>query len=107
MYHHLRKSIPTSIPIHVYGFDLDSELIDRAKAKVSGASVLVGGDDRITFQTLDLTSPEANTTFGEITKSYDGIDLISCYSTTMWIHIHGKFERLMSSNYNDQLNGRL
>lgn len=81
--------------IHLLGLDIDSNLIKRANAKKRKHSF----DNIIsTFQTCNVNNDKDHMNQSQsFLKSIgkDRFDLISVFSTTMWIHIHGGDEGLV------------
>jgi SAM-dependent methyltransferase len=74
------------------GFDLDSELIGRAKIKAMQWSEL-SSTLRVTFHTLDALKDNLRQKCYDLQFANSSMqyctDLTTLFSTTMWIHIHG------------------
>lgn len=96
LYHFLRKR--TQGPIHLYGLDLDQTLIERAKNKLADAGIAQG--DIVEFHCSDITADGGRLEIQKLAEDSGGsIDLITCFSTTMWIHVHvgdEKFREFLS-----------
>jgi hypothetical protein len=76
--------LPT-IKLSFIGVDIDGVLIDRARMKDDYK--LVEGDS-ITFLCLDVTTDEGKKSLlGCLEPLPLPFDLITCFSTTMWIHL--------------------
>jgi len=81
--------------LHILGLDIDNDLIERAnqkKKKYSCENIIS------TFQTCNVNNDkdhmdQSRSFLKSIGK--DRFDLISVFSTTMWIHIHGGDEGLI------------
>lgn len=79
-----RQELPTHVRIELVGADLDPHLIALAKSKV-----VEGENTSAFFHTTDFTSVEQVTTFSTASEG-KLFNLITVFSTTMWVHInHG------------------
>jgi SAM-dependent methyltransferase len=79
-----RQELPSYVHIELIGADLDPHLINLAKTKA-----IEGENTSAFFFTVDFTSSEQVTNFS---SSSEGklFNLITVFSTTMWVHInHG------------------
>lgn len=80
-----RQELPLHVHIELVGADLDPHLVKLANSKV------IDKDQNISasFHTTDFTSVEQVTIFSSIIKG-KLFNLITVFSTTMWVHInHG------------------
>ena len=78
-------------PVRVIGFDIDAQLIARARAQ---AGALGMDDDTAQFVVQDILAMAHPTLASETTAAHvcpgpAPPDVIVCLSTTMWIHLHG------------------
>jgi hypothetical protein len=94
------------IPLHSLGLDIDKELIHRAREKtnvyIRGEAELRtsnGNDFDVEFQVCNLIDESDHLSVShKFLKSIgkERFDLISIFSTTMWIHIHAGDDGLIS-----------
>jgi SAM-dependent methyltransferase len=85
LYTLLREKVPESMAIHMIGVDIDGVLIGRAKSKVV---TLKAGKDSFQFYQADMISAEdrekIDVHIRNLGRESLTLDLITCFSTTMW-----------------------
>ncbi|GIY23537.1 pre-miRNA 5'-monophosphate methyltransferase [Caerostris darwini] len=81
LYSHLRSELPDNIEFFILGIDLDSNLITRCKE----SNVYT---EHITYQQMDIMSDSSQLQLFLQKFNQTQFDLITCFSTTMWIHLH-------------------
>ncbi|KAF8764924.1 Pre-miRNA 5'-monophosphate methyltransferase like protein [Argiope bruennichi] len=85
LYSHLTKNLDTSLEVYILGIDLDETLITRCKESNNY-------EGHITYQQMDIMSNTSVSQLESFLQKYNRteFDLITCFSTTMWIHLnHG------------------
>lgn len=75
--------------LHILGIDIDSNLIDIANTKIPNEL-----KDKIEFKCCDVMNDNEIIISYLKTNNILQFSLITCFSTTMWIHFHGGDESL-------------
>jgi SAM-dependent methyltransferase len=92
------SATPQQPLLHVKGLDLDPILIERAKNKVAAGDALCSSSVQYDFRQIDvlqhgLSATDSSNSSGTCADGKPPLntlaDLITLFSTTMWIHIHG------------------
>ncbi|GFY68867.1 pre-miRNA 5'-monophosphate methyltransferase [Trichonephila inaurata madagascariensis] len=83
LYSHLTSELGSNINVFVLGIDLDNNLITRSKE--SNKYI-----DHIIYEKMDIMEDSSVSQLQSFLQRYSKtkFDLITCFSTTMWIHLH-------------------
>jgi len=83
LYSHLISAFEEKPDLYILGIDLDDVLITRSKESNIYSN-------HITFETLNIMEENATIKLASFLQKYgrNEFDIISCFSTTMWIHLN-------------------
>lgn len=83
LYSHLTSELTNNTDVFILGIDLDSDLITRSKESNKYT-------DHIIFEKMDIMQDSSISQLQSFLQKYNKtkFDMITCFSTTMWIHLH-------------------
>ncbi|GFT91723.1 pre-miRNA 5'-monophosphate methyltransferase [Nephila pilipes] len=83
LYSHLTSELTSNIDVFIMGIDLDGDLISRSKESNKYK-------DHIIYEQIDIMEDSSLIQLQSFLQKYNKtkFDLVTCFSTTMWIHLH-------------------